>query len=235
MKTGIWVILLVISSACTRPIAVTHWDAKGRAMVNKSMAAAKKNAWGYPKHTHFSRIVCFNKNCINRAEAINRRKKYRFKGYKNNNPPDKSIPTANDPVIAGKTQTLGKVVDKIVVNQTQTFQHVYFETGQARLNENSVDELNQLLVVLRDNSTLTIEVSGHTDNVGDEAFNVKLSEQRAKAVVDYLAQRGISRSRLSFKGYGSAKSVTANDSEAGRNQNRRVEFVLIDANQPKAE
>jgi len=77
-------------------------------------------------------------------------------------------------------------------------------------------------------ASVHIEVSGHTDNVGSVNANFILSEHRAKAVVDYLTSKGVDRARLSFKGYGSKKPIVKNDSDEGRKQNRRVEFIVID-------
>jgi outer membrane protein OmpA-like peptidoglycan-associated protein len=75
--------------------------------------------------------------------------------------------------------------------------------------------------------TLKIEISGHTDNVGDAEYNQRLSVARAKAVVDYLISKGIDSSRLSYVGYGFSKPIAPNDTEEGRRLNRRSEFKII--------
>jgi outer membrane protein OmpA-like peptidoglycan-associated protein len=226
-----WFLLFVlITSSCTRPVAVTHWNAKGIALVNKSIASKKKNGWGYPTHNQLSRIVCFNKNCINRQETINKRNKYRFKHYKNTNPvlpPARDI-QADEPVIALQ-QNKEEKPGKIAINTTQTFQHLYFETNKAQLNKEAEEELSQILRLLLENALLTITVSGHTDNVGDAKANLQLSQDRAEAVTDYLAAHGINKNRLLVKGVGSTKPVTDNDTQAGRDKNRRVEFVISDS------
>ena len=80
---------------------------------------------------------------------------------------------------------------------------------------------------LNTNPTVSIELSGHTDNIGSGADNMKLSDDRAKSVVEYLTGKGISASRLTAKGYGETKPVAANDTEEGRAMNRRVEFVIL--------
>jgi outer membrane protein OmpA-like peptidoglycan-associated protein len=75
---------------------------------------------------------------------------------------------------------------------------------------------------------MRIEISGHTDNTGSLALNSKLSEDRAKAVVEYLIQKGIDRTRLEFKGYGPQQPIADNATAAGRTQNRRVEFKILE-------
>ena len=74
---------------------------------------------------------------------------------------------------------------------------------------------------------MRIELGGHTDNVGSEASNQKLSEQRAKAVYDYLVQHGVPAERLTYKGYGQSQPVADNSTPEGRRQNRRTVFTII--------
>jgi outer membrane protein OmpA-like peptidoglycan-associated protein len=74
--------------------------------------------------------------------------------------------------------------------------------------------------------TLKIEISGHTDNKGGADYNKKLSERRAKAVIDYLLAKGISADRLRYAGYGMDRPLVSNDDEAGRQLNRRTEFEI---------
>jgi outer membrane protein OmpA-like peptidoglycan-associated protein len=80
---------------------------------------------------------------------------------------------------------------------------------------------------MTENPTVRVEVSGHTDNTGQAAYNKQLSQKRALAVYTYLIQKGISKERLSPVGFGSEKSIATNDSETGRQQNRRIEFRII--------
>ena len=88
----------------------------------------------------------------------------------------------------------------------------------------SLAELKKLLDLLVTNPTLKIEISGHTDNVGDDESNQVLSENRAKAVYDYLIQQGIDQSRLSFAGYGETDPIDTNETPEGRANNRRTQF-----------
>lgn len=105
--------------------------------------------------------------------------------------------------------------------------NVFFATGKYELLESSQVELNKVVEVLKNNPTIRIELEGHTDNVGSAADNQKLSENRAKAVYDYLIAKGIAESRLSYKGFGASQPVADNATEEGRSQNRRTEMRIL--------
>jgi len=115
-----------------------------------------------------------------------------------------------------------KVGKKVVLN------NILFETGKSILTSGSYTELDHLLSIMKENAQMKIEISGHTDNTGSAPINTKLSEARAKVVVDYLVQKGIDRSRMNFKGYGSLQPVAENTTVAGRAKNRRVEFKILE-------
>ncbi len=105
--------------------------------------------------------------------------------------------------------------------------NVFFETGKYDLKEKSKFELDSYAQLLKDNPTIRIEIGGHTDNVGSPADNKTLSLNRAKSVYDYMLEKGISKSRMSYKGYGETKPVESNDTEQGRALNRRIEFKVL--------
>ncbi len=105
--------------------------------------------------------------------------------------------------------------------------NVFFETGSANLQPTSYAELGRLTKMLNDYPSLKIEISGHTDNVGSASANQKLSEARAKAVVDFMISEGIASDRLSYVGHGLTQPVADNDSAEGRALNRRVEFKIL--------
>lgn len=113
------------------------------------------------------------------------------------------------------------------VNASVVLKNILFDINSATLQDISLIEINKLLQLLNENPTLKIQVNGHTDNVGKPADNLKLSEARAKAVVDYLVGKGVNRSRLAYKGFGETKPVASNNTEEGRAQNRRTEFVIV--------
>jgi len=104
--------------------------------------------------------------------------------------------------------------------------YVNFETNSADLTKLSAYQLDNLVDVLNKYPTMSIEISGHTDNTGEAGYNQQLSEQRARKVMDYLAGKGISEGRLAAVGYGSTLPVAGNDTEEGREQNRRTEFRI---------
>jgi OOP family OmpA-OmpF porin len=101
----------------------------------------------------------------------------------------------------------------------------YFDFDKAVLKKGELDVLAGAVKTMKDNPTLKVSVEGHTDAVGSEAYNQKLSERRAAAVRDYLVQHGIEASRISTRGFGKSKPVASNDTAAGRTQNRRAEVI----------
>ena len=115
-----------------------------------------------------------------------------------------------------------KVGKKVVLN------NILFETGKSILTSGSYAELARLLNIMQDNPQMKIEISGHTDKTGSEPINFKLSGDRAKAVVEYLVRKGIDRSRMEFKGYGSLQPIADNATAQGRAKNRRVEFKILE-------
>ena len=117
---------------------------------------------------------------------------------------------------------LEKAVDKPVV-----LKNIFFETGSAKLLPASDPELTKLLWTLRDHMQMKIEIHGHTDNVGSDEDNQLLSEARAKSVYQYLIDRGIDSSRLSYKGFGETRPIATNDTDEGRQLNRRTAFVVV--------
>jgi outer membrane protein OmpA-like peptidoglycan-associated protein len=104
--------------------------------------------------------------------------------------------------------------------------NIFFETAKWDLLPASTSELDGLVEILTDNPKIAIEIRGHTDNVGSSSSNQTLSENRAKAVVEYLVSKGIEQSRLTFVGFGQEQPTTTNDTPEGRAYNRRVEFRI---------
>jgi outer membrane protein OmpA-like peptidoglycan-associated protein len=112
--------------------------------------------------------------------------------------------------------------------QLIVLRNIYFETAKYELKQNSFAELNKLLKLLNQNKSMKIEIRGHTDNVGNNADNQLLSENRAKAVYDYLIENGIDKSRLNWKGFGDSMPIESNDTAEGRALNRRTEIKIIE-------
>lgn len=104
--------------------------------------------------------------------------------------------------------------------------NITFPTAQSSVRADFYPVLDAVADVLKEYNKTTISVSGHTDNVGRDDYNLKLSQDRASAVAQYLASRGVAGSRISAVGYGKAHPVADNSTEAGRSQNRRVEVLI---------
>ncbi len=114
-----------------------------------------------------------------------------------------------------------EVGNKVVLN------NIFFDTNKFEIKNESLAELAKLVEFMTLNPTLHIEISGHTDNVGNNQANQILSENRAKSVYQSLISNKIDASRLVFKGYGETQPVAPNDTEEGRKRNRRTEFKII--------
>jgi OOP family OmpA-OmpF porin len=105
---------------------------------------------------------------------------------------------------------------------------VYFETNSAKLKPESAGTLDKVAASLKDFPDLKIQVTGHTDSTGSHAYNMKLSDARAKAVMDYLVSKGVNPAMLSSKGFGETQPVADNKTKDGRAQNRRVGLRRMD-------
>jgi len=118
-------------------------------------------------------------------------------------------------------------LEKVEVGTKVVLENIFFETNKATLKPESYPQLEQVLKFLNSNSTVRMEISGHTDNVGSLKLNTNLSQARAESVVRYLVERGIDPSRLDSKGYAFSQPVAPNDTPEGRARNRRVEFKIL--------
>jgi OmpA-OmpF porin, OOP family len=112
--------------------------------------------------------------------------------------------------------------------RSYTLDKVFFDFGKASLRPESYKELNELAEYLQWRDQEKVEIAGHTDNVGKDADNLKLSQQRAEAVRNYLLKKGIKANRIFAKGYGASEPVAENTTDAGRQQNRRTELRFLD-------
>jgi len=117
-------------------------------------------------------------------------------------------------------------LDRIKSGKRIILKNVFFETDSFRLDQRSFTELDRLVEFLKNNPELKIEIGGHTDNTGDSAYNLKLSQLRAKSVRDYLLAHGIEAQRIDFKGYGDTVPIADNKNAEGRAQNRRTEIHI---------
>ncbi|MFI5298100.1 MAG: OmpA family protein [Polyangiales bacterium] len=116
----------------------------------------------------------------------------------------------------------------VTSGQIKITQQIHFEFDKAKIKPDSFAILDAVVQVLKDNTELTIEIGGHTDNKGNADYNKKLSQARAESVRTYLIDHGVSAGRLTAKGYGAEVPIESNATESGRAKNRRVEFVRTD-------
>ncbi len=115
----------------------------------------------------------------------------------------------------------------IEVGLTVRLKNIYFDFDKTSLKSESFTELNKVVDFLKQNKTVEIEISGHTDSKGSDDYNLNLSQGRSQSVVDYIISQGIDSYRLTAHGYGETKPIDTNESEAGRANNRRVEFTVV--------
>lgn len=115
----------------------------------------------------------------------------------------------------------------IKVGEKITLRNVFYKTDSFALDSRSRVELDKVVSLMRSNPTLSVEIGGHTDNTGTVEYNITLSGRRAEEVMKYLSKAGISRERISHRGYGMDVPVAPNDTEEGRAKNRRTEMKIL--------
>lgn len=120
------------------------------------------------------------------------------------------------------------LLEKLTVGSKIILNNIFFDFNKASLRDVSIAELNRVVKMMEDHKTLKIQISGHTDNVGSDEYNQDLSERRAQSVVNYLIASGIPADRLEYKGYGESQPIAGNDTDEGRQMNRRTEFEVLD-------
>jgi outer membrane protein OmpA-like peptidoglycan-associated protein len=129
-----------------------------------------------------------------------------------------------------QSKTLNKTIEmrKLVVGVSSILRNIYFDFSKATFKQESYSELNKLLTMMQQNTGMKVEISGHTDAVGEKVFNKNLSQLRANAVKGFLVSKGIDTRRVKSVGYGEERPLASNDDEnEGREYNRRVEFKVL--------
>ncbi len=136
----------------------------------------------------------------------------------------------NDTAISKKPTdvTIDFDVKPIAVGESYRLNDIYFAYGSYDLTENSKILMEGFIDFLNDHPTMKISINGYTDNISSAEFNQTLSENRAKAVYEYLISKGVTASRLTYKGFGLKNPFASNDTEEGRAKNRRTEFVIVE-------
>ena len=115
----------------------------------------------------------------------------------------------------------------IEAGQIVRLNNIFFDSGKSILKTESYPELERLIKVMKENSGMNIQVVGHTDDIGEVDANLKLSIDRAMSVEKYLIEKGIKISRVISTGFGESKPIATNETEEGKQQNRRVEFKIL--------
>ena len=115
------------------------------------------------------------------------------------------------------------------IEEGETYQinNINFATDSYQLNEQVMNILNGFIDFLKENPSVRVAIHGHTDNIGDDQKNLELSQNRARAVFNYLLLEEITSNRLEHKGFGESKPIASNETEEGRRKNRRTEFVIL--------
>lgn len=128
---------------------------------------------------------------------------------------------------AGKPYVIEVSMHPVEVGGRMILANIFFDTNRFDLKPESMSELQKLIDFMALNPTIRIQISGYTDDVGNDQMNQTLSENRAKSVYQYLINHQVSAARLSYKGYGKTQPIVPNNSDENRAQNRRTEFVII--------
>ena len=135
---------------------------------------------------------------------------------------------SKDGTIEHKDITLAPIeVARIEPDATIVLNNIFFDFNKAVLKSESFPELNRIVDLMKNKSTMTVEISGHTDATGPDDYNMLLSEWRAKAVSTYLIEKSIDKNRITVTFFGETKPTSTNDTKDGRQKNRRVEFKIV--------
>ena len=147
---------------------------------------------------------------------------------------DKGYFFATSAIVAGEGEVqpdgshlLNVLITPIRDGATLTLNNITFETNSSDLKSSSYAELDRVIELMHQNPSVIIEIAAHTDDVGSEDYNHKLSQRRAQSVITYLNKKGIVNKRFEAKGYGKSKPRAPNDSEESRAVNRRVELIIL--------
>jgi outer membrane protein OmpA-like peptidoglycan-associated protein/tetratricopeptide (TPR) repeat protein len=129
--------------------------------------------------------------------------------------------------VPDSTYNIDIPLQPLQANATVILKNIFFDVNKYELKPESSTELDNIVKLLKENPSLRIQINGHTDNVGKPADNLKLSNNRSNAVIQYLINKGIASSRLSAKGWGETQPIADNSTEEGRARNRRTEMKVI--------
>lgn len=134
-------------------------------------------------------------------------------------------------MLHNNNQMASKTLDQeFSVNKVNTFKSLLFDFDKFEISSNFKTELSRIITYLKSNPELSISINGHTDNIGEEVYNILLSRKRAETVAHFILEQGIDKTRVVYDGFGSSQPLNSNKTRRGRNTNRRVEFVFFSKN-----
>lgn len=212
----------------------------------------EKNQWTLNRVDHhhiFKRIICFDYICrkmigrsktlltTSKKECIKVMKRNAERGFfKSVAPAPTQKPVKRDSLfspdavhIPNSKVSPAPVAPTLKADSLITLSEFLFETNSYKLRDEHFYELDALSQYLKTHPTLEVNITGHTDNTGDERSNIRLSASRAEAVAEYLVGRGVDYDKVIFKGLGSSQPIMGNETQAGRSKNRRVEILIRSA------
>ncbi|WP_026260612.1 OmpA family protein [Spirosoma luteum] len=131
--------------------------------------------------------------------------------------------------VTDTTFNVAIVLDRATLNKTFVLDNIYYDLDKYNIRPDAADELDKLVTILKDNPTLKIELGSHTDARATDAYNQKLSQNRAKSAVEYIVSKGVDADRLTYKGYGETQLIVKNaKTEEEHQRNRRTEFKILE-------
>ncbi|MGC3944787.1 MAG: OmpA family protein [Chryseolinea sp.] len=216
------------------PLMVSHLAGANKERLKR----ANKNA----HHSIFGKVLCFRKLCRIQSGHSSSLHTVSYKKHRKNvaknaqkgayhkplSTPTKSVPrdTVSAPVKPVNTGPIPvtKAADSLIVLGAE----LLFETNKATLRSEHFATLKSIVDYMHLHPERSVDISGHTDNIGDETQNLTLSRKRADVVAEYLITNGVDNSRVKTFGLGSAKPIESNTTDEGRKKNRRVELLIYD-------
>ena len=139
----------------------------------------------------------------------------------------KLVPVEKE-IVAQKEVVVAPIqVAPVQENVTITLNNIFFDFDKSELKEESFPELNRIIELMKTKAAMQVEIAGHADQTGPEAYNLGLSERRAKSVARYLEDKGIAKDRISVVFFGESKPIDLSNTRAGNAKNRRVEFKIV--------
>jgi outer membrane protein OmpA-like peptidoglycan-associated protein len=225
MKLSVLLFLLLTSSIevigqeekeIKKPLFISHLSKENAAVTRRKEA---------PKHFFLTRVICFKKRCRafigwrneQRSHRYDYKKASRFRSSKKPAIVD-SIPVLQDrPIKKVPTKEPVESIPRLIKRDSIiVLSEVLFQSNSYKLNKELLPKLDSISVYLKKQLRAEVTISGHTDNVGTESYNLNLSSQRAEAVAEYFLDKGIAPEQITFAGFGSVQPIATNETVEGR-------------------